>query len=313
MITLSKLRELDLAAAPAPGRPMHLSAASGLVCLDSFMYVVADDELHLGAFSATGSEPGHLIRLFEGTLPPGKKHRKKRKPDLEGLALLPPDGRYPHGALFAVGSGSRRNRRMGALLALDARGAVPGPVHVVDLAPIMRPLEQEFEALNIEGVVVSGEHLRLLQRGNKRHSTNAIISFRLSGLLDALSTGSVAAIEPSGIAAFDLGEIDGIPLCFTDAAVLPDGSTVFTAVAEATDDSYNDGRCAGAAIGMIDSGGLLRSLDSLDSPHKVEGLHAWQDGEAIKLLLVTDADDPAIPASLYTATMPSPSLRLKIA
>jgi hypothetical protein len=265
--------------------------------------VVADDELHLGVFSATGGEPGHLVRLVEGVLPDDNKGRKKNKPDLEGLALLPPFGRYSHGALFAVGSGSRRNRRLGALLELNARGAVLGPAHVVDLTPILLPLEEEFAALNIEGVVVSGAHLRLLQRGNKRRSANAIVSFELSGLLDALSAGSSSAIKPSGIDTFDLGEIDAIPLSFTDAAVLPDGSTVFTAVAEDTDDPYDDGRCAGAAIGIIDSGGSLRSLDMLEGPHKVEGLHAWEDGATIELLLVSDADDPSIPASLFAASL----------
>lgn len=303
MITLSKRRDLDLTTASAPGRPMHLSAASGLVCIDAALYVIADDELHLGVFSATDGAPGHLIRLFEGLLSPDKKDRKKSKPDLEGLTLLPPFGRYPHGALFAVGSGSRHNRRLGALLALDVRGAVLGPAQVVDLAPLLVPLEQEFEALNIEGMVVSGEHLRLFQRGNSRQGANAIVSFTLSGLLDALSAGSRSAIKPTAIDIFDLGEIDGIPLAFTDAAALPDGSTVFTAVAEDTDNPYDDGRCGGAAIGLIDRGGALHSLDPLDQPHKVEGLHAWDDGEAIKLLLVTDADDPSVPASLYAAAM----------
>jgi hypothetical protein len=303
MITLSKIRDLDLSAPPASGRPLHLSAASGLVCLSSFLYVVADDEHHLAAFAATGSGPGWLIRLFEGELPPAKKERKKRKPDLEGLALLPPHGRHPHGALFAVGSGSRRNRRLGALLDLDGRGAVVGAPEIVDLAPLMAPLDDEFEALNIEGVLVSTDELRLLQRGNKRYGNNAVISFGLTGLLDALSTGRLSAIRPSRIDAVDLGAIQGIPLSFTDGALLPDGTTVFTAVAENTGNSYDDGPCAGAAIGTIDSGGVLRSLDLLSEPLKVEGLHAYLDGGTIKILAVTDADDPSVPAGLYSAAI----------
>jgi hypothetical protein len=145
----------------------------------------------------------------------------------------------------------------------------------------------------------------LLQRGNKRQSKNAIVSFHLLDLLDALSTGSTAAIKPTAIHAVDLGEIDGIPLCFTDGAALPNGDLIFAAVAEDTDDPYYDGPCAGAAIGIADSNGLLRSLKRLDQPHKVEGLHARVDGQAISLLLVTDADDPAVPASLYTTTIRS--------
>jgi hypothetical protein len=69
MVSLTKIRDLDLAAATGPGRPLHLSAASGLVCVGDRLYVVADDELHLGAFRTGSAAPGHLIRLFERALP----------------------------------------------------------------------------------------------------------------------------------------------------------------------------------------------------------------------------------------------------
>ena len=82
-------------------------------------------------FRAADREPGHLIRLFEGALPDPKPDRKKQKPDFEALTLLPAYGEYPHGALLALGSGSKRNRRMGALLTLDAQGAVRGSPRVV--------------------------------------------------------------------------------------------------------------------------------------------------------------------------------------
>ena len=149
MITLNKVRELKLSTATA-GRPLHLSAASGLACLNSFVYVVADDELHLGVFRANSSEPGHLIRLFEGELATSKSDRKKQKPDFEALTLLPAYGNYPHGALLALGSGSRPNRRLGSLLGLDAQGAVHGSPQVVDLSPILASLDDEFPALNMK-------------------------------------------------------------------------------------------------------------------------------------------------------------------
>lgn len=303
MITLTKIRELNLSAAASAGRPLHLSAASGLACLNSFIYVVSDDELHLGVFRTPDSGPGYLIRLFDGALPDSKPDRKKQKPDFEALTLLPAYGEYSHGALLVLGSGSKRNRRMGALLGLDAQGAVRGSPYVVDLSPILAPLNDEFHALNIEGAVVSGDELRLFQRGNKRHAENAIIRFKLSALLDALSSERAGAIKPSAINLFDLGQINGIPFGFTDAAALPDGSMVFTAIAENTDDAYNDGPCAGATIGIADNNGHLRCLRQLDRPHKVEGVDARVDGDVIRLLLVTDADDADIPAGLFSATI----------
>lgn len=300
MITLTKVRQLDLSATTS-GRPLHLSAASGLVCLNSFNYVVADDELHLGVFRANSSEPGHLIRLFEGELPACKADRKKQKADFEALTLLPSYGDYPYGALLAFGSGSRPNRRLGALLGLDAQGAVRGSPQVVDCSPILASLDGEFPALNIEGAVVSGAELRLFQRGNQRHSENAIIRFQLSTFLDALSSEQTAAITPLAINTFDLGQIEGIPICFTDAAALPDGTMVFTAVAEDTDDNYNDGACAGAAVGIVDN--ELQCLYPLERPYKVEGVNARVEGDVIRLLLVTDADDFEIPATLFSATI----------
>lgn len=304
VITLTKIRELDLSAAASAGRPLHLGAASGLVCLNSFIYVVADDELHLGVFRSTDSSPGNLVGLFPGELPDSEPDRKKQKPDLEALTLLPAFGSYSHGALLALGSGSKKKRRMGALAGLDAQGAISGTPRSIDLSELLIPLDQHFAALNIEGAIVSGDELRLLQRGNKRHTLNAVIRFPLAAVLDALATDArVGSIVPSAIDSFDLGNVDGIPFCFTDGAALPNGGMVFTAIAEDTDDPYTDGPCAGAAIGIADSAGNLLRLDRLDQPLKIEGVDARVEGDLIKLLVVTDADDASIPACLFSASV----------
>jgi hypothetical protein len=303
MLSLTKIRELDLTAAATAGRPLHVSAASGLVCANSFMYVVADDELHLGVFRVGDNAPGRLVRLFEGELPDSGRDRKKQKPDLEALTLLPAHEEYPHGALLALGSGSTPNRRLGAVLGLDPHGGARGVPQVVDLAPILAPLDDAFPALNIEGAFVSGNELRLFQRGNKRHPKNAIIGFPLSALRDILIAGRTDPLTPSTIDPVDLGQIDGIPFSFTDAAALPDGSIVFTAVAEDTDDAYDDGCCVGALVGIADTNGRPRRLHRLEQPYKVEGVDARLDGGLIQLLLVTDADDANIPATLFSATI----------
>lgn len=303
MIALTKIRELNISAAADSSRPLYLSAASGLVCLNSFMYVVADDELHLGVFSTDDCEPGHLIRLFDGVLPESKAARKRQKPDLEALALLPAFRDFPHGALLAVGSGSRPSRRRGVLLGLDSHGGLQGPPQDGDLSSILVPLDEEFPEVNVEGAVVVGDELRLFQRGNKRHADNAIIRFQLAPVLDAFRTGRAKAIKPTAICRFDLGAIEGVPFCFTDATALPDGDMVFCAVAEDTDDAVHDGSCIGAAIGIADNNGGLRSLRRLDRPYKVEGIQARLDGDRLELLLVTDADNAEIPAMLLSATI----------
>lgn len=303
MIALTEIRELDISA-EAPGtQPSHMSAASGLVCISSTAYVVADDELHLGVFSTATPESGRLIRLFDGALPDIKAERKRLKPDLEALTFVPAFENFPNGALLAFGSGSRPNRGRGVLLGLDPHGAICGSPYELDMSPILGPLRQAFAELNIEGAVVVGNELRLFQRGNKRHVDNAIIRYPLPQVLDALRSSLADTIAPSAIDRLDLGSIEGVPLCFTDATALPNGDMVFCAVAEDTEDAYRDGLCIGAAIGIVADEGHLLSLQRLDRPYKVEGIDARMDGGRVDLLLVTDADDPAIPAVLLSTSI----------
>ena len=304
LTTLTRIRELDLSAATSSGQHPYLSAASGLVRADPYLYVVADDELHLGVFASTDIKPGHLIRLFTGELPASRTKRKKRKPDLETLVRLPAFAGYPHGALFAIGSGSKPNRRLGALLTLNAQGAVTGTARVVDLANMFAALHDDVTALNIEGGIVRDDELCLLQRGNKGNGRNALIRFHLLPLLEMLgSRAGIARVAPFAIHPVDLGSIAGVPLGLTDGAALPNGDIVFSAVAENQEDNYNDGPCVGAALGVLNKDGNLRCLHRLDQAHKIEGIDASLESGVIRLLLVTDADDANIPASLYSAAL----------
>ncbi len=149
-----------------------------------------------------------------------------------------------------------------------------------------------------------GSELLLFQRGNKKNSANAIAHFSLTAFLEALGAAEPALVKPLFSQTFDLGQINGIPLSFTDAVALPNGDLVFSAVAEDTDDNYNDGRCAGSALGMLSADGGRRWLRKLDRPYKIEGLDARLDGEYLKTLMVTDADDIARPAKLLSSSTP---------
>ena len=303
MIALKKIRTLTLAAPSAKGRPAYISAASGLVRRGGFIYVIADDELDLGVFRKSAT-PGHLVRLFAGTLPTAAKARKKAKPDFETLAFIPAFDDYPHGALLAAGSGSRPNRTLGALIALDAKGAVRGAPRVVDLACIMTPLADKLDDLNIEGLVAHDGALIAFHRGNVRHRKSAVIHFPLEKVLRALCREDRKAVKPRGVRKLDLGAIGAVPLGFTDASVLPGGDMMFSAVAEDTEDAYADGLCAGAAIGRLSPDGTLRWIRTLDAGHKIEGISARIVGKHIHVVLATDADDITVPAGLFSATLP---------
>ncbi|MGH8598404.1 MAG: DUF6929 family protein [Gammaproteobacteria bacterium] len=304
MIALAPVRALTLDAPVALGRPAYLSAASGLALIADRLYVVADDELHLGVFEPFCDTPGGLIRLFEGELPLATESRKKQKPDLEALVRLPAFGAH-HGALLALGSGSKPNRQGGAVLSLDCDWQLVGPPQSIDLHFLFHPLRTAFLDLNIEGAAVCGDTFVLLQRGNSGGSINARISYALPALCAAMLSGNGdGTLEPVDIQYYDLGEISGVPLCFTDASGLSDGQMIFTAVAEDTDDSYADGACFGSAIGIIDRNGRMTRLEQLAGLYKLEGIHAWPERDAIRFLVVTDADDVAIPAMVLSGALP---------
>jgi hypothetical protein len=261
--------------------------------------VVADDELHLGRFPLDHTRPGRLQRIFAGDLPDKPKPRKKRKPDLEVLLRLPASAEYPHGALLALGSGSGAHRRRGAWLALGARGRVVGRPRGIDATPLFDRLSQSFTDLNLEGGWVADDHLHLLQRGNKGDSPNALLTWHLKPLLRALLRDRrLPDAEPENVREFDLGDVRGVPLCFTDASPLPQGGWLFSAVAENTGNSRDDGPCLGSAIGRMDARSRIRWIRPVDQHYKIEGIDVQQQGGKLRAWLVTDADDPGVAASL---------------
>jgi len=289
------LRELTL-----PGA--HLSAASGLVRIGEAIHVVADDELHLASFTLGATAPGRLLRLFKGQLPIEAEARKAAKPDLEALCALPAFDGHPFGALLALGSASKKQRHRAALLTLDANGSAQGKRRVIDLQPLLAPLRARWLQLNIEGAFLSGGALCLLQRGNDEPRVNACIRFDWPALQPWLR-GRGPAPAPLSVSEYELGAIGTVPLGFTDGAALADGGWLFSAAAEDTSDSYTDGPCLGSCIGRVDASGRLRWLRRLALSCKVEGIAAELRGNALDLLMVTDADDRRRPALLLRATV----------
>ncbi|KQV48336.1 hypothetical protein ASC95_20535 [Pelomonas sp. Root1217] len=303
MLDVEVVRTLSMETGSGAG---HLSAASGLVRVGQRLYVVADDELQLAVFGLVGDAPGSLRRLFDGELPAAHKARKKAKPDLEALAQLPPCQSWPQGALLVLGSGSRPQRQRAALLACDEVGDLRGAVRELDLSALYAPLHVQHEHLNIEGAFVGGGRFCLLQRGNATNAANVLITFDWLAVQAWLS-GTAPAPEPVSSAPYDLGSIDGVPLCFTDGAALPDGRWVFCAAAEATDDNYADGPCRGSAVGVVAADGQLRAVLPLSLRCKAEGIAATVENGVLQLLLVTDPDDRAAPALLLSANLALPA------
>lgn len=306
-LKLRSQRELRMrgAAGLAQSRAVanHLSAASGLVRRGERHFVVADDENHLAVFDAAGE--GDWLRLFDGELGAPGARRKATKPDLETLLELPPMPGHAAGALLSLGSGSRPNRQRGVMLPFEAGPLGLGTPREIDLAPLYTPLRRRCADLNIEGGALCGNQFLLLQRANLGGAANLCIRYAWPELLAWLLDAGAAAPLPQSIEPFDLGQLDGVALGFTDATALPGGAWAFSAAAEATHDSYQDGACAGSVIGIVSGAGRLTQTQRLPGRWKVEGIAARliADSTRIEFSLVTDADDRAQTAMLLSATL----------
>jgi hypothetical protein len=302
MLATHYLRTLTIAPQAHPRGERHVSAASGLVCANGRAYVICDDEHHLAVF-CDDETPGELHRVLPGDLPRPKPARKRLKPDLETLLWLPPFGPSAKAALLALGSGSRPNRNAGVLVPLAADGQPLPDVRRFDLTPLYEPLTAELGEINIEAAMIVGDELVLLNRGVVGRSDNAAARFPLQALLGVID-GSRSAVAPTSIRRYHLGALAGVKLGFTDAAALPDGGWVFSAVAEDTADSYADGHCRGSAVGVVTVGGDIRSIHRLEPAAKVEGIAVRMDEGGMVLCMVTDTDDPAQASSMLIARLP---------
>ncbi len=271
-----------------PRACLQVSAASGLVVRANQAWVVSDDRHSVQIYALPSGE-----RIRSIALSPDAQDvplRKRDKPDFEALVAL------EDGSLLALGSGSRPNRERGAWI--DTAGAV----HPLDLSALYACLREQIPDLNIEGAACRGRELLLAHRGlGARHSCVARIN--LYACL-ASTTGRWPASAVIEVCPIALGELEGIPLAFTDLAFDARGTLHYLAAAEHTDDPYLDGRCAGTVIGQLDLQLRAKPLARLRPDVKAEGLAAWHDSQGGACwLLVTDADDPALRSQLYEFTL----------
>jgi len=262
---------------------LRLSAASALVLHRDSLWTVADDCFDLHRYDLGGRWLGQWP-LLPGVLPDDPAERKARKADFEAMALL------PDGSLLVLGSGSTEGRLRGALFDPHER------VRAIDAGDLYRALGAQLQELNIEGAVVQGEHLLLAQRGNGKGGENALVVLALRQALADLAQGRLGAEALLAIRPIRLGELDGVPLGLTDLALGRGGRLLFSAAAEAGGSSYLDGACTGSLVGWLDQAGQPQGLRRLEPRVKIEGLCALGDDS---LLLVADADDPAVRAPLF--------------
>lgn len=280
-----------------PGTPLtygagqpdpHVVAASGIAVSGGKAYVIQDNTLAVGRRdTATGATDSVALPTGpDGARKFGVEYGNPGiKPDLEAIATTP-DGR-----LVAFGSGDRPSSQK--LWVIDPR---TGTTQEINAQPFYEGLKanKSFSGpnLNLEGAVIDGNRLVLFQRGNKpgKDGTPAINAVGEVPLADALAGRAPKSIE--NVKAYQLGEIDGVRLTFSDATRGPDGKIYFIASAEGKD------KILGSAIGYIDENGVARyglvvGPDGKPAPKKLEGIAI--DPKTGRVIAVDDADsgDPS--------------------
>lgn len=258
-----------------------IAAASGLVLVQNRFYLVADDELCILGINQDLKSSGEIFIVFPGELPEDKKERKKLKPDFECLVYL-----EEQRSLLCLPSGSKKNRNRGALLNLETKA-----VSELYFKKVYKALEELYTELNIEGGIILGDNIRLFQRGNGSLHQNAIIDLNLRKLLQD---------EVQDLKAIDikLGKLKSIPLSITDATLFND-RIFFTAVAEDSESTFEDGEFSGAILGEMSMDGKILKTAPLAISSKPEGI-AFDDNF---FYTVTDDDDRKKPSRLFRCSV----------
>jgi hypothetical protein len=292
---------------PALDRPAHVRAGSGLAWIGGVLACVQDDANFVALVEPrTGTAHPVTLPAGEGGLRQFDDERgnKRFKLDLEACAAVP-DGRGRE-TLVAFGSGSSPLRER-ILLVEDAGG--PGRrVELRDASAFYALLRAVHDfaggEMNVEGAVWRDGRILLLNRGNgatvdDRTAVDASCEVEWAALRAYLD-GAGPPPAPQSILQYDLGEIDGHRLSFTDA-ILAGGALVYTATAEASPNAVDDGPVAGSALGVAGAAGEARWTELQDAEGgrfdaKVEGVaRGVRPGT---LYVIVDRDDPHCPSEL---------------
>jgi hypothetical protein len=224
---------------------------------------------------------------------------RAQKPDLEAIVAL--DTR-----VVIFGSGSTPLRQSIVVAKRD------GTVELFDGSALYdaargRP-ELAGTTLNIEGALVRDGALYWFQRGNggaEERPLNAVVELDL-GQFEAWLGGGPSTPAARAVRIVELGDVDGVPLGFTDATMVA-GQTLFVAVAEASPGVAHDGRVTGVRLGRLGVQDLelamVMEADGIPSRRKLEGIwpHPERSGA---LLAVADADDANRAAELCEVRLP---------
>lgn len=301
-------------------RPPFVLAASGLAVLNEHLFVVQDNANWLAVVHPDETVTALPLPRHESGARVFSKARGNTdyKVDLEACVVMTAsDG--PEVIGFGSGTGESRCwivRATGSERAIEGEGADCEDycAHFLDAGPFYRSLQDNKAftggRLNIEGATaLDEERILILQRGNappdegERVDATAEISWpALKAHLE--DPERVPPPEPDDIVRYELGELNGVRLTFSDAECLGDSRILFSGSAENPD----NGTVSGSVIGLIDPDGTTRWTEIMcedGSPFrsKIEGL-SLAPGKPTTIRFVIDDDDDSSPSEMFEADFP---------
>ncbi|MEP0873990.1 hypothetical protein NDA01_30255 [Trichocoleus desertorum AS-A10] len=290
---------------PVSDRPAHIRAGSSLSWLGDKLALVQDDanflvlidpeSLSVEAITLAAGEAG--ARQFDDL-----RGNKRFKLDLEACTTVPtPKGEL----LLAFGSGSTAQREQ----ILRVQASNPSNPKLIQASALYVQLRActpfSGSELNIEGAMFQEGQLRLFNRGNGKPNNNLL---PVNAMVDLDWDSFLAYLDNpehhqppalQNICQYDLGNLQGLNLSFTDAIVTQTG-IIFSAAAEDSPDVTSDGRVTGSVLGILDTNPRwieLRTPDGSLFTGKVEGVCAFRHGKN-RLWMMIDIDDPTLPCEL---------------
>ena len=246
----------------------------------------------------------HQLGIF--SLDPAGRIAKQFKPDLESSAAIRLNG-FDHQVV--LGSGSEAGlRERGYLIRENRDGAGGGiglEVKEFQLAPLYAQLKRVggLDRLNIEGLIVAGPQVLLLNRVNA--GGNMIFAIPKEEFIDYVQGRRSSVSRPEAIPV-RLPAVDGFEAGLSGGEYWPErDSLVYTASVEATGNAYADGAVLGSFVGVISRRNLRSNvlLDLVDTaiPLSRDGRIVLTKAESIavesgslrkiKGVIVSDNDD----------------------
>ena len=301
----------------ASDRPAHVRAGSGLAPVPEGLIVIQDDSNFLALIDPARPADARAIPLPAG--PDGRRQfgdsraNKHLKLDLEACVAIG----GPFSVVVGLGSGSTAARESAVIVRGWNREAAD--VRVVRAERLYESLRGQASfagsEMNIEGAVLIDGSLRLFGRGNGAATAalqpvNATCDLPWAELLQYLEVPDEhPAPRPLNVNQYALGDLEAVPLGFTDAACWED-RVLFTAAAENSPDAVQDGPVTGSVIGVISPSGGVGWTPIVDESgsllrEKAEGL-ALARPDASEVWVIADADDELRASELLRVQLDGP-------